>query len=73
MITYTNHTRDKEIGLSLRGRPIFYHSYEYRASWTPQSYYDYFYQIVASARDSCRQVAVAASTSLNLLGFEWLF
>ena len=30
-----NHTRDKQIGLPLRGRPILYHSYDYRPNWTP--------------------------------------
>ena len=29
-----NHTRDKQIGLPLRGR---YHSYDYRPNWTPLS------------------------------------
>ena len=32
-----NHTRDKQIGLPLRGRPILYHSYDYRPNWTPLS------------------------------------
>ena len=31
-----NYTRDKQIGLSLCGRPIF-HSYDYRLNWTPLS------------------------------------
>ena len=34
-----NHTRDKQIGLLLRGRPILVinHSYGYRPKWTPLS------------------------------------
>ena len=32
-----NHTRDKQIGLPLRGCPICYHSYDYRLNWTPLS------------------------------------
>ena len=35
-----NHTRDKQIRLPLRGRPILlqmYHSYDYRLNWTPLS------------------------------------
>ena len=32
-----NHTRDKQIGLPLRGRPICYHSYDYRLNWPPLS------------------------------------
>ena len=32
-----NHTRDKQIGLLLRGRPILLHSYDNRPNWTPLS------------------------------------
>ena len=35
-ITITNHTRDKQIGFPLHGRPGFcYLSYGYRTNWTP--------------------------------------
>ena len=42
-----NHTRDKQIGLPLRGRLICYHSYDSRPNWTPLSaititYFDLF-------------------------------
>ena len=32
-----NHTRDKQIGLPLRGRHSVNHSYDYRANWKPVS------------------------------------
>ena len=35
--TVGNHTRDKQIGLPLRGRPTLYHLYDYRPNWTPPS------------------------------------
>ena len=45
-----NHTRDKQIGLPLRGRPILLVSYDYRPNWTPLSPITITYRLYGSLK-----------------------